>query len=95
MKETNNDSFAVCNLLLCLPNVHVYYGPPCRCEHKTGEDVCGANGVTYMSMCHAVNCAHLQQSDVAIGSCASSKDQKVLLIQPFTPYAVMLSSVVY
>lgn len=49
----------------------------CRCEDKTNEDVCGENGVTYMSMCHAVNCAHLQKTDITFGSCARSKSRKV------------------
>lgn len=43
---------------------------PCdRCEDKKGEEVCGGNGKTYNSLCHAVNCAGLKAKDVTAGSC--------------------------
>ena len=40
-----------------------------RCEHLVGEEVCGANGKTYVSLCHAVNCAGLRESDITAGRC--------------------------
>lgn len=50
---------------------------PCmRCEQKVGEEVCGANGKSYNSLCHAVNCAGLQEEDITAGPCV----EKVNLI---------------
>lgn len=40
-----------------------------RCEPLIGEEVCGANGKTYVSLCHAVNCAGLRESDITAGRC--------------------------
>ena len=40
-----------------------------RCEAMIGELVCGENGKTYNSLCHAVNCAGLSQDDIAAGPC--------------------------
>lgn len=40
-----------------------------RCEPLIGEKVCGANGRTYVSLCHAVNCAGLRESDIIAGRC--------------------------
>lgn len=40
-----------------------------RCEPLIGEEVCGANGKTYVSLCHAVNCAGLRESDIMAGQC--------------------------
>lgn len=40
-----------------------------RCENLIGEEVCGANGKTYVSLCHAVNCAGLRESDITAGRC--------------------------
>ena len=40
-----------------------------RCEPLIGEEVCGANGRTYVSLCHAVNCAGLRESDIIAGRC--------------------------
>lgn len=40
-----------------------------RCEPLIGEEVCGANGKTYVSLCHAVNCAGLRESDIIAGRC--------------------------
>lgn len=40
-----------------------------RCEPLIGEEVCGANGKTYFSLCHAVNCAGLRESDITAGRC--------------------------
>lgn len=40
-----------------------------RCEPLIGEEVCGANGKTYVSLCHAVNCAGLRESDIITGRC--------------------------
>ena len=40
-----------------------------RCEPLIGEEVCGANGKTYVSLCHAVNCAGLRESDITTGRC--------------------------
>lgn len=40
-----------------------------RCEPLVGEEVCGRNGKTYTSLCHAVNCAGLRESDITAGRC--------------------------
>ena len=40
-----------------------------RCEPLIGEEVCGANGKTYVSLCHAVNCAGLRESDITASRC--------------------------
>ena len=40
-----------------------------RCEPLIGEEVCGDNGKTYVSLCHAVNCAGLRESDITAGRC--------------------------
>ena len=40
-----------------------------RCEVLDGEEVCGANGQTYTTLCHAINCAGLAMKDVTAGSC--------------------------
>lgn len=40
-----------------------------RCEPLVGEEVCGVNGKTYVSLCHAVNCAGLRESDITAGRC--------------------------
>ena len=40
-----------------------------RCEPLVGEEVCGGNGKTYVSLCHAVNCAGLRESDITAGRC--------------------------
>ena len=34
-----------------------------------GEEVCGSNGKTYNSLCHAVHCGRLREMDVRFGSC--------------------------
>ena len=34
-----------------------------------GEEVCGSNGKTYNSLCHAINCGHLKEMDITFGSC--------------------------
>lgn len=39
------------------------------CEELDNEEVCGDNGKTYRTLCHAVNCAGLALRDIAIGSC--------------------------
>ena len=47
---------------------------PCsKCEEKKGEEVCGDNGKTYNTLCHAVNCAGLKEDDISDGPC----EQKV------------------
>ncbi len=40
-----------------------------RCEAMVGEEVCGANGQNYNSLCHAINCGGLSEDDVRIGPC--------------------------
>ncbi len=40
-----------------------------RCEPLIGEEVCGVNGKTYVSLCHAVNCAGLRESDITASRC--------------------------
>ncbi len=40
-----------------------------RCEDKVREEVCGANGKTYNSLCHAVNCGGLKEGDITAGPC--------------------------
>lgn len=47
-----------------------------RCEELDDEEVCGDNGKTYRTLCHAVNCAGLALRDISVGSCA----KKVLYI---------------
>ena len=42
-----------------------------HCESLIGEEVCGANGKTYISLCHAVNCAGLRESDIIAGRCVT------------------------
>ena len=43
---------------------------PCsKCEEKKGEEVCGDNGKTYNTLCHAVNCAGLKEDDIKDGPC--------------------------
>ena len=42
-----------------------------RCEDLDDEEVCGDNGQTYRSLCHAVNCAGLALRDISAGSCAT------------------------
>lgn len=42
-----------------------------RCEDLDDEEVCGDNGKTYRSLCHAVNCAGLALRDISAGSCAT------------------------
>ena len=41
-----------------------------RCEELDHEEVCGDNGKTYRTLCHAVNCAGLALKDITSGSCA-------------------------
>lgn len=41
-----------------------------RCEELDDEEVCGDNGKTYRTLCHAVNCAGLALKDISAGSCA-------------------------
>ena len=41
------------------------------CEDLDNEEVCGGNGRTYRTLCHAVNCAGLALRDISIGSCIS------------------------
>ena len=41
-----------------------------RCEDLDEEEVCGNNGQTYRTLCHAVNCAGLALRDISIGACA-------------------------
>ena len=48
-----------------------------RCEELDHEEVCGDNGKTYRTLCHAVNCAGLALKDITSGSCA----MKVVHIQ--------------
>lgn len=53
----------------CVPLV-VLLGEECaKCEEKVGEEVCGSNGKTYNSLCHAISCGGLKQMDVTFGSC--------------------------
>ena len=40
-----------------------------RCEDLNEEEVCGANGKTYRSLCRAINCAGLHMSDISYGPC--------------------------
>lgn len=40
-----------------------------RCEDQGDEEVCGANGQTYKTLCHAINCAGLALRDVVAGAC--------------------------
>lgn len=41
------------------------------CEELDNEEVCGDNGKTYRTMCHAINCAGLALRDVAAGACVT------------------------
>lgn len=47
-----------------------------RCEELDNEEVCGDNGKTYRTLCHAVNCAGLALKDISVGSCAA----KVIIV---------------
>ena len=40
-----------------------------RCENRGEEEVCGVNGQTYGTLCHAVNCAGLALMDITSGAC--------------------------
>lgn len=40
-----------------------------RCEDLDEEEVCGGNGQTYRTLCHAINCAGLALKDISVGSC--------------------------
>lgn len=42
-----------------------------RCERRANEAVCGRNGQTYPTLCHAVNCAGLSLNDISYGDCSS------------------------
>ena len=39
------------------------------CEELDDQEVCGDNGNTYRTMCHAVNCAGLALRDISTGAC--------------------------
>ena len=51
-----------------------------RCEELDNEEVCGDNGKTYRTLCHAVNCGGLALKDIATGSCAA----KVIVLLSFS-----------
>ena len=40
-----------------------------RCDKVKGDPVCGDNGMTYISMCHAINCGKLKKEQVSSGTC--------------------------
>ena len=40
-----------------------------KCERKGNEAVCGRNGQTYPTLCHAVNCGRLSLDDITFGDC--------------------------
>ena len=43
---------------------------PClECDHEPISAVCGSNGKTYRSMCHAYFCAGLKLQDLEMGAC--------------------------
>jgi hypothetical protein len=42
-----------------------------RCEELDDEEVCGDNGKTYRTLCHAVNCGGLALKDISVGSCVT------------------------
>ena len=48
---------------------HVSKGRCRLCEDLDGEEVCGDNGKTYRTLCHAVNCAGLALRDIVPGAC--------------------------
>ena len=37
------------------------------------EEVCGANGKTYNSLCHAINCGGLNIMDIRPGGCETDE----------------------
>ena len=39
------------------------------CEPLVGQLVCGIDGNTYMTLCHAVHCAGLTEKQVTMGAC--------------------------
>lgn len=51
-----------------------------RCEAMLGEEVCGRNGKTYNSLCHAVNCAGLSQDDISAGPCTQDVSSFTLCV---------------
>jgi len=40
-----------------------------RCGRKANEMVCGANGQTFPTLCHAVHCGGLSLNDITYGDC--------------------------
>lgn len=40
-----------------------------QCEPLVGELVCGVDGNTYVTLCHAVHCAGLTVWEVKMGAC--------------------------
>ena len=40
-----------------------------RCERRVNETVCGANGQTFPTLCHAINCGGLSLNDITYGNC--------------------------
>ncbi len=47
-----------------------------RCEQLEGEQVCGGNGKTYTTLCHAVNCAGIAMTDIMTGPCIDKVSQE-------------------
>ena len=37
-----------------------------------GQTVCGIDGNTYVTLCHAVNCAGLTEGQVTMGACTET-----------------------
>lgn len=47
------------------------------CEPLVGQLVCGINGNTYITLCHAVHCAGLTEKQVTMGACTEMVRQLV------------------
>ena len=50
------------------------------CEPLVGEEVCGRNGRTYNSFCHAINCARLLEDDISPGPCTEKASSVAVYI---------------
>ena len=46
-----------------------------QCEPLVGELVCGVDGNTYVTLCHAVHCAGLTEQEVTMGACTETVSQ--------------------
>jgi len=50
------------------------------CEPLVGQRVCGTDGHTYFTLCHAVNCAGLTEKQVVMGACTETVRQLIYFV---------------